>query len=115
MGCPAARTYLEGFRWVDEVRREPEWRQCAVDGEAVVKAELVARHRRVDVVEALAADCPPRAVEEDLQGAGGEAVDVDAAHQPQAALICTAAKARVRRLVGCQGPSGVFGDVPQAK
>lgn len=99
-GCPGAGAYLEGLRRVDEVGAEPERREGAVNGKAVIKAELAAGHSRVYVAEALAADRPPRALEEDLHGAGGKAVDVDAADQPQVALVCTRTNASFGTRVG---------------
>lgn len=66
------------------------------------EAELAAGHEGVTVVEASIADRAPGAVAEDLQGAGGEAVDVDPGHQPHRSLAtCThhSASLGITRLV----------------
>ena len=55
--------------------------------EACREAELAAGNVGVDVIKVGDADRPPGALAEDLQGAGGEAVDIDPAHQPDCALL----------------------------
>ena len=57
---------------------------------AAPQAELAAGNASILIVKVGGADRPPGALTEDLQGAGGEAVDVDPAHKPHSPLLsCT--------------------------
>ena len=54
------------------------------------EAKLAARNECVGIVKVGGADCPPGAVQENLQCADRESVDVFAARQPQRSLLpCT--------------------------
>ena len=58
------------------------------------KSELAAGNAGSDAVKLMRADSPPCAVEEDLEGAGGISVDIDAVHKPHAALHCNTSRTR---------------------
>ena len=57
------------------------------DAAASGEAQLAAGDESICVIKVRGADCPPGTLAEDLQGAGGEAVDVHPAHQPHCALL----------------------------
>lgn len=57
--------------------------------DARIEAELAAGHEGIHVVKVGGADASPGAVAEDLQRAGGVAIDVHPAHEPDIAFtIC---------------------------